>query len=332
MKKDSRMFGIDIVRILAVILVLIVHFFLNTNYYSTPLKGMSMNIQSVIRNFCMSCVPLFLIITGFLNNKKEYNKSFFKGLFNILIIWIFYSIIEFTVLLLLDGNLNDLTIQKLLYSITNFEACGYSWYIEMYIGFYLISPVINNAYNSFNKKNKLYLLIITICSLILPEFINNVFDNIINLPYWWSGLYPIAYYIMGKYLSDNKLNIKKKNIVLLIILTQILTFSYDKLFLIDYYTTTVFINSTLIFLLFYDMKIKNKIIQKIIKYTSNITLDIYLASSLIDKIVYPIFNDRLLELGITQQKAILYAPILLIIIFVLSFTYGSIRKLIINVR
>lgn len=332
MEKEDRKYGVDVVRIIAVILVLTVHFFLNTNYYSTSISGISMIVQTIIKNFCRSCVPLFIIITGFLNNKKEYNKSFFKGLFNILLVWLFYSIIEYLYVAISSDMLGKINIKTFLSSITSFKACEYSWYIKMYIGLYFMTPVLNNAYNSFNKKNKLYLLIITICNLILPVFVNNIFNGIIYMPYWWSGLYPIAYYIMGKFLSDNKPNIKKKNIVILIILTQILTCLYNTLFAIEYNSFTVFINSTLIFLLFYDIDIKNKVLQNIIKYTSNITLDIYLASSLIDKIIYPIFNNKFLELGITQQRAILYAPIILLIVFTLSFIYGSIRRLIINVR
>lgn len=95
MKTKNRNYGIDIVRIIAVVLVLSVHFFLNTNYYNTiHLGGISLKIQSIIRNFCMVCVPLFMLITGFLNKKTEYNRSFFRGLLNILIVWFFYSIIE----------------------------------------------------------------------------------------------------------------------------------------------------------------------------------------------------------------------------------------------
>lgn len=102
----ERNYGIDIVRIIAVILVLSVHFFLNTRYYITPNYGISMKLQVVIRNFCMICVPLFMIITGYLNNKTEYNKSFFKKLINILIVWLFYSLIEYFVLNVSNGNLD----------------------------------------------------------------------------------------------------------------------------------------------------------------------------------------------------------------------------------
>ena len=106
--KTERNTGLDIVRLLATILVLTIHFFLNTNYFSTQLSGISMNLQSIIRSFCMSCVPLFMILTGYLNNKKEYNKSFFKSLFNILIIWLFYSILEFFVLSYLNKEISSM--------------------------------------------------------------------------------------------------------------------------------------------------------------------------------------------------------------------------------
>lgn len=203
----ERNYGIDIVRIIAVILVLSVHFFLNTRYYITPNYGISMKLQVVIRNFCMICVPLFMIITGYLNNKTEYNKSFFKKLINILIVWLFYSLIEYFVLNVSNGNLD---LKNFILSLTSFNACGYSWYIEMYIGLYLISPVINNAYNSFDNKNRTILLIITILGVSMPEIINNIFSGFIHFPNWWVGIYPLSYYIIGKYISNTQPKINKK--------------------------------------------------------------------------------------------------------------------------
>lgn len=96
MKRD-RNYGLDILRVIAIISVLSVHFFLNTKYYIVSKNGIGMKAQFVIRNIFMICVPLFILLTGYLNNNKKYDKKFFKGLINILIIWLFYSVIEFTV-------------------------------------------------------------------------------------------------------------------------------------------------------------------------------------------------------------------------------------------
>lgn len=329
-EKKSRIYGIDILKIIAVCLVLAVHFFLNTNYYGAENSGISMKIQTIIRNFCMICVPLFIMITGFLNKKTEYNKSFFKGLINILIVWAFYSIIEYFVINALNSK-HVLDLRSFIYSFTSFNACHYSWYIEMYIGLYLMSPVINNAYNSFNKKNRLILLLITIFSIVLPPSFNVIFDGVIHMPSLWA-IYPLAYYILGKYIEDIKPKFNKKILIFLLIITQILTLSYNQISAIDHNSLTTFISTVIVFLLFYNIDIKKNFLRKSISYISNITLDIYLASSLIDKFVYYIFNSKMMSMDIYQNKVILFAPIVLIIIFTLSAIYGSIRKLIINVR
>ena len=333
MKTKERNYGIDIIKIIAVILVVAIHFFLHTEYYTfTNGGGLGIKIQSIIRNFCMICVPLFMITTGFLNKKTEYNKSFFKGLFNVLLVWFFYSLIEYFVINSINGDFNKFNIIDLVNSITSFKACYYSWYIEMYIGLYLLSPIINNAYNSFDKKNRFITVLILIIILILPVSFNIIFNGMVHLPNWWSSIYPLAYYICGKYISDIKPKFKKKNLILLLILCQIFTLSLNYIGDISHAALPIFISSLLVFLIFYDISIKNTKLQKIVSYTSNITLDIYLGSSLIDRILYPIFNAKSNSMGVTQQYAILYAPIILIIVFIISFIYASIRKLIINVR
>ena len=331
MKDKDRIYGIDILRIIAVILVLILHFFTNTYYNSSDLSNLNMKGQTIIRDFAMICVPLFMVITGFLNRKTQYDKSFFKGLFNILIVWIFYSLIEYFVLNILNNNYQALNFKDLLFSLTSFKACGYSWYIEMYIGLYLFSPMLNNAYNSFNNKNRLYFLLIILSIIIIPGFINSLFDTIVHVPSWWNGIYPIAYYIAGKYISDVNPKIKKKTLILLLILIQIITFSFNYNFSITHYSVTTFLTTIITFLIFYDIKLECKISKKVVAYISNITLDIYLGSSLIDKIIYPEFNSKIADL-LGQDQILIYLPIIFIIVFISSVVYGTIRKLIINVR
>lgn len=131
--RNNRNYGLDILRVIAIISVLSVHFFLNTKYYIVSKNGIGMKTQFVIRNIFMICVPLFILLTGYLNNNKKYDKKFFKGLLNVIIIWLFYSIIEFTVKKYITNNLEELTLKNLLFAVTSFKACNYSWYIEMYL-------------------------------------------------------------------------------------------------------------------------------------------------------------------------------------------------------
>lgn len=332
MNDKDRVYGIDILRIIAVMLVVIFHFFYNTYYYeNVDLNNWNMRIQTIIRDFAAICVPLFMMITGFLNKKEKYDKSFFKSLFNILIVWFFYSLIEYFVITILNNNHQALNFKNLLFIITSFAGCEYSWYIEMYIGLYLFSPILNNAYNSFDKKNRLYSVLVILIVIILPGFINSLFDKIIHIPSWWTSIYPIAYYITGKYIADSNPKVKKKTLILILLLVQIITFSFNYNFKIEHYSITTFTSTILMFLIFYDIKLENNITKKIIKYISNITLDIYLGSSLIENIVYPIFNNKITSI-LGQNQILIYMPMMFVIVLILSIVYGSIRKLIINVR
>lgn len=324
----DRNFGIDIVKIIAVILVLCLHFFLYTNYYDAAKDGVGMKLQTVIRNFCMICVPLFLLATGYLNKKTEYNKNFFKSLFNILIVWLIYCFVEYFVF---HESYGGLSLKNIIFTITSFKV-GYSWYIEMYIGLYLLAPIINNAYNSLDKKNRFRLLLVVIAVISLPEFVNAIFDGCIHVPSWWSYIYPFSYYIVGKYLSDVNPKVNKKLVLILLTIMQLFIYSYSYLRIIGFESFLTLINAMLIFLLFYDISIKSSKLQKAIQYISSITLDIYLASSLVDKFIYPLFNKKMLSLNISQSKIILFSPLVILVIFLLSLIYSTARKFIIRVR
>lgn len=154
----NRKSGLDIIRASAIFFVLSVHFFLNTNFYNTPLVGKSMYLQSFMRMTFIICVPLFLILTGYLQRNKQVTKSYFKNLIPTLVLYFLYSIaaIAFRIVVLRENK----SIIQWISSIENFSAISYSWYIEMFIGLFLISPFLNLVYNNLNSnKQKKYLLV-----------------------------------------------------------------------------------------------------------------------------------------------------------------------------
>lgn len=330
--EDKRNYGLDLIRVLAVTMVVAVHFFFNTLYYSTDISGKNMHIQTIIRNFCMSCVPLFLLLTGYLNNKKEYNKSFFKGLFNIIIIWLFYSVIEYCFINIWNGTHGNLNLKKMLFTITSFRGCRYSWYIEMYIGIYLLTPLINRAYDSFDKRSRKIVVAIMVMLTTVSFFVNNILAGAVHLPSYWHTLYPLSYYLVGKFICDFKPSFNRKNLFLLLAFNQIFIFAFQYIQVNDYNSLSIFTQSVIIFLLLYNIKIKKVAIKKILKYFSSIALDIYLASSVIDLVIYPLFAEKFAFEAIGQTKIIFYAPVILIIVFVLSTIYASVRKKLINIR
>ena len=75
MKKD-RNINLDIIRCVAVLTVICVHFFLHNGYYNIPVLGKKMYIATIMRTAFMVCVPLFLLLTGYLMNKKTLSKKY----------------------------------------------------------------------------------------------------------------------------------------------------------------------------------------------------------------------------------------------------------------
>lgn len=76
----ERNINLDLIRCVAVIFVISVHFCLNSGFYELTCSGMRMLIMCILRTAFITCVPLFLMLTGYLMNKKELTLSYYKGI------------------------------------------------------------------------------------------------------------------------------------------------------------------------------------------------------------------------------------------------------------
>ena len=77
---QSRIIGLDLLRSCAILFVIAGHFFaLNTPFKSTIFEGFSMFLQALIFPLFLTGVPLFLMLTGYLNTNKTVSKQYYKG-------------------------------------------------------------------------------------------------------------------------------------------------------------------------------------------------------------------------------------------------------------
>lgn len=336
----ERKAGLDIVRTIAIIFVISVHYFANTIFYSLPTMGKTMGILLAFRWLFFTCVPLFLILTGYLNRKKELNKKHYKGLKKVMISYFFISII--CILVRIFYFKEKQRILFWLISPFNFSANGNSWYIEMYIGLYLLVPFLNLLYKSLETKEKKQLLIAVFLLLTSVPSIFNNYDilglNKVELyPNWWLNLYPITYYYIGSYISEYQPKIRKSTSIFYILLVLLIQTSCYYLLLEEksfswnlyggYGNIITVILSTLIFLTFYDIDIKNKIIKKIVTSISLCSLDMYLFSYLVDKKVYQTIRVFVLS---PKQLLIYMVPtisVIILISYMLSFIKNYVFKI-----
>jgi len=233
--------------------------------------------------------------------------------------------------------------QHAVFSIFNFTANSYSWYINMYIGLFIISPLLNAAIKTLERKK----LLIMICTLILitalPATFNPVFNNVSKVAYfyfpdWWAQIYPIVYYLMGAYIAKYKIGIKKAYCVALIIfmiflqtILQILAnrYVFDNWVFSDYHSIFIIVESLGLFLLFYSSNVKNNFISNAIKRVSTVTLEIFLFSNITDFYIYQYFRNHFYGVASSMSQEQIFKSYFLIII-PLTFLSSFILSIILN--
>ena len=221
-KLESRNSALDITRIAALFSVISVHFFLNNGFYQQPMLGGRMCLMTIMRTGFMVCVPLFLTLTGYLMNKKTLSKNYYKGITRTLGIYLLASIACLVYKLIVFHQ--KLSLENTLWGILGFKTANYSWYIEMYIGLFLLIPFLNLIWNNLPSKKAKFVLIVTlICLTSLPSM-TNIYNFEVKgwwktpylsteyrqiLPDWWTRLYPLTYYFLGAFLREFPLKLKQ---------------------------------------------------------------------------------------------------------------------------
>lgn len=336
----NRNLNLDVIRCVALLFVLCVHFFLHAGFYNYPLAGADMYIGVILRNAFTSCVPLFILLTGYLMNKKTLSARYFWGLKKVIILYLLSCV---PLWIFRIGYLGEaFSIKAIIKSVLSCD--GYSWYVAMYFGLYLLIPFLNLIYNNLEDKKQKQLLILVLAILTaLPSITNLVGFNVVTE--FWLDIYPITYYFIGAYLNEYADDIKLGTwkILLLYAITHLIggTFSFLVSNQAYYYESNIFtdwgnILTTIttpmlfVFLLKCNFEKLPAFISKSISFVSLVSLQLYLVSLISDTIVYNVFNmyyvyfsEKLIRFPI---PILLSFSISLVIASIIHFIYKLIAK------
>lgn len=335
MNYSKRNINIDIIKVVSLLLVIGVHFFLYTGYYSIN-YSITNSIFIVLRNICMACVPLFIIVTGYLNRNKVWSKKYYL---NIGRVYLLYSLAMF-ILTLVDNKyvINTTLFKTALINILNYKY--YGWYITMYVGLMLIAPIINLAFKNTDESTRKYAITNIILAISIPVTLADLFSNIRYsilahiLPNWWYYTWPLMYYIIGVAFAYNKNAIKdffKKTRLLFLLTLIISTLLYYVLNIHwefrAHVNIFIVIITTCIFswLLNLDINVNSKLRTSII-FVSNNTLLAYLLSYIVDNITYPFVN----QITNMNMRFSLF-PIVVILNFILTILLVIIVRIILSI-
>lgn len=332
MKRNT---GLDIVRTFAILFVVGIHFFYHTNFYKVPVSGKNMILQVALRWLFTICVPLFVMITGYLQTEKKPEKKYFKKLIPILGVYVFYSVLSILMRVFFLKEVQS--VPKWIGEILIFGADKYSWYINMYIGLFLLTPFLNMIHRSLdNKKDYRIFLFVLIFLTGVPGFFNplaaqNGMFRYLAFSDWWTKFYPITYYFIGAYIKKYPIKLNKKMAVLslaLVVLAETaITWFYTrgKLFTAvigDYGSILIVAETVLFFIIFYDVKINNRYMSGMLSTIASLSLDIYLCSYISDKLVYTYVMNNLFK---SQQQILFYGVFVVMASFSLAFIVAYLR-------
>ncbi len=351
-----RDINLDLIRCVAIFSVISVHFFLNNEFYTTTIQGKRLYIAVFMRTAFMICVPMFLILTGYLMNSKHLTKKYYIGIKKTLIIYLLSTLC--ILIYKIAVMKTDISIFDAFVNITSFQQ--YSWYVEMYIGLFLLIPFLNLIYKNLpDKKSKIMLLITLMLLTTLPSIVNNfdfittnwIFQPSISseyqkfVPSWWTSIYPLTYYFIGAFINEyrKEINISiKVNFVLIVLsLFASSTYSYWR----SYGSVFVsgewcawggfenLINSILIFvfLLRISTDCMPKAVKKIIVTISEVSFGMYIVSWIFDQYTYPKLISSVSNMPSRIQYYFIVVPFIFICTFILAYIINLVYK-IVNVK
>lgn len=334
---SQRICGLDLIRVCAIFFVIAGHFFtLNTSFKNVPFTGFSMFVQGIMNSVFMVGVPLFIMLTGYLNINKQPTKKYYKGMIRVLVAYLLFSIITILFRTYFLGEERSFTQWGS--AILNFSAIQYAWYIEMWIGLALLTPFLNYLWKAIpTRKEKLMLIASLFAMTSFPDLGNGPGKHFFP-DYFAKACYPLMFYFIGTFIREYQPTIKKY--IGLIVLFSI---SFINLFLnlIVYRGTHNIVEFTggpggvfktwiaiAIFLMLYRRDIKFKPVKQWITHCSMVSLEMYLCCYIFDQLYYPYFKEHFY---VTQSQFLSWFFVIVPLCFLSSYltatAYNSLKDL-----
>ena len=297
----SRICGLDLIRVVAIFFVIAGHFFvLNTSYRDVRFVGISMFIQTMMYSVFVVGVPLFMMLTGYLNIHKTPTVKYYKGMLRVLVAYLFFSLVTIAFRKYYLGE--ELSLVQWVLKIFDYSAIPYAWYIEMWIGLALLTPFLNYLYRAIpTMKQKLLLLATLFVMSSVPDLCNR-YGMYLMPGYFAQACYPLMFYFMGAFIREYQPTIKSWVGWSVILGMALVTPVVNGVVFRGGRDTVLFAGGSggvfftwiavAIFLMLYRRDISVPSIKKWVTHCSMVSLEMYLCCYMFDALYYPYFKEH----------------------------------------
>ncbi|MDE5539382.1 MAG: acyltransferase [Bacilli bacterium] len=284
--KDKRNYGIDFLRILSMLFVVILHCLGRGGVLNTVILNSSQYKLAWFLEIVAYCaVDIFALISGYVAyTGKEKNTDYSKYI----VLWlqvVFYGLLVTLIFNIWHPEL--VTSKDYLFAVLPVTK-GLYWYFTAYTGLFIIMPILNKVIYSCNPKTLRKMFI----AIILGFSIYDTFAKNFVLSNGYSVIWIILLYLLGGIMKKCEIgkNVRVYQALIGIIICYILTYLYkmygfqneffdiNKGLLINYTSPTV-LGAAMFYLIGFSKINFPKIIQKVIKFTAPATFAVYLLNN-----------------------------------------------------
>ena len=343
-KQKDRDFKFDLLKIVAMLMIIVHHITINDFGLQKVLNGVESTLSNnqiivlIISNaLCIVGVNLFFLISGFFKIKFS-----FKKLINLILqVYIVYAIVT-----LIGIYTNHVTYNKdILINLLNpFEQY---WFITAYVGLMILSPILNNGIDHISDKEAKIFIVLSILFFAVYAF---NFNNGVSANGGYSLIFASILYIFGGIISKFNYSLQHcAGLIIYLICVLINIFVIYRLYtngpltntitawnMYRYNNILVLIQSLGLFLFVnsINISIKKSFLVTIIGFLSSNTLMTYLLHSTCwltyfrHLPVEVLLNNGLFKLGIILLP--LYAIGIFIICSVIGLIYRNTFQRVIN--
>lgn len=308
---DNRKWDLDMIRIVACLLVVVVHV---TGYGMEVMDPASGNwqIRNVVDSMVRCAVPVFFMLSGivFLGREISIKQLYRKYISRIVLVWIlwssFYAFIDYVAYRKAGGN-------SIWHFFGRFFLGHYHmWFLPALILAYILYPVLYKMVTVCDAKIMRYLGAVVLLGVVLKESLDPFISSDVWFEVWgdfafFKGFIGVIYFVLGYYLYKNVRILSAKYCLLIYICSVVLIAGGNMWYSLfhntpssvtyEYLSLGVMVSSVAIFLflaqIFENIR-PNSVQKKIIREISGCTLGIYL--------VHTFFIEQIFRrLGLVQS-------------------------------
>ena len=327
--------GLDLVRTLAILCVLVTHSIAYTGVMNTSPASPVFGVYLVMRFAAMAGVPLFLLLSGYLCCEKKFSRTYYGGVLSVVLS---YGLIAAAAVVLASvSGAQNYTVWEGIRGVLNFTAHGYAWYVEMYLGLFLLIPFLNILFEGLQTARARRILIVSLALLtFLPPTLESFRVGGVALdvlPDYWRALYPLSYYFIGAYIRKHPPELSRLSRLILAgiatalpcVLCYIFTMrdgSYAWYMMNGFASATAALSGVVYFLLFFDLPVNGRPLRFILSEISICSFEMYLFSYITDQGMVRVLD----YLGVARPSVRLL--ILIVGSFVASYAASRILRMI----